>query len=149
MWDFCCVLHTRSSLCLVVRYSSGTLPLTAATSPLQDSITALAWHPTRATADVTHVLAVGFDNGHIELYRMTSSAGTSSSSMTWQLLHALDVKLCHTATVRRLEWRPEQRRTASAKIPATAESAKLPMLASCSMDGSVRLFNVDILALVG
>eukprot|EP00041_Stephanoeca_diplocostata_P005627 m.65244 g.65244 ORF g.65244 m.65244 type:complete len:1053 (+) comp15910_c0_seq8:220-3378(+) len=111
---------------------------------LQDSITALAWCPSRATAEAPDVLAVGFDNGRIELYR-TLSGGVAMA--TWELLHALDGTLCHTATVRRLQWRPMG--GATDVDTATSPENRMPMLASCSMDGSVRLFNVDIAALVG
>eukprot|EP01135_Chromosphaera_perkinsii_P005194 Nk52_evm12s322 gene=Nk52_evmTU12s322 len=78
-----------------------------------------------------YVLAVGLENGSISLFR--SASATKGESMSFELWKQLDTGMCHSETVRRLQWRP---------VHKDSDSKEL-LLASCGNDHSVRLFRVE------
>lgn len=80
-----------------------------------------------------YTIAVGSESGRIFLYSWSLN-GASRASGQWSLLHTFDQSICHVLTVRRLRWR----RTNDYNNSATLQ------LASCSLDHSVRIFNVAV-----
>jgi elongator complex protein 2 len=97
-----------------------------------DSVTALS----RVGCDqseYTGVLAVGMDNGLIELWDVTSG---HSEVLAFSASCAIrfDPFLCHVSTVYRLKWREVD----------GSDSAGVHRLASCGADHSVRVFDVHV-----
>eukprot|EP01083_Nonionella_stella_P046768 125280_1 len=73
-----------------------------------------------------YILAVGFEDGRLEIW----SADTQDGS-TWTQEVSIPENICHSATVKRIAWRP-------------CGSHTSPLFASCSADHSVRLFSITI-----
>nr|XP_058967609.1 elongator complex protein 2-like [Pocillopora verrucosa]XP_058967610.1 elongator complex protein 2-like [Pocillopora verrucosa] len=80
-----------------------------------------------------YTIAVGSESGRIFLYSWSLN-GASRASGQWSLLHTFDQSICHVLTVRRLRWR----RTNDYNNSTTLQ------LASCSLDHSVRIFNIAV-----
>jgi len=102
-----------------------------------DSVTALAWMG-RDRASNAGILAVGMDNGLIELWSVSggrASAGSStpdSSPLSAACMLQFDPLLCHVSTVHRLRWRQ----------PDSSDEKSALELASCGADHCVRVFDV-------
>uniref|UniRef100_A0A0A9H122 Nucleotide binding protein, putative n=1 Tax=Arundo donax TaxID=35708 RepID=A0A0A9H122_ARUDO len=83
------------------------------------------------------ILAVGVDNGLIELWSVSGgrvSAGSylDSSPLTAACMLQFDPLLCHVSTVHRLRWRKSD----------SSNEKSAPELASCGADHCVRVFEV-------
>lgn len=77
-----------------------------------------------------YIIAVGSESGRITLY----SWGLSCADGGWNLLLSLDQSICHVLTVRRLRWRRTR----------VCNDSSCLKLASCSLDHSVRIYNVSV-----
>ncbi|XP_073239641.1 elongator complex protein 2-like [Porites lutea] len=85
------------------------------------------------TSNCRYTVAVGTESGRIALYSWyLNEDGRRSGG--WNLLHAFDQSICHVLTVRRLRWRKT----------SEYEDNSCLQLASCSLDHSVRIYNIDI-----
>ena len=99
------------------------------------SVTALSWV---AVGDRRNngLLAVGMENGLIELWSLSCSRADDGSIAAPGLAAALAVRIdpftCHASTVNRLAWRKEE------------ENCTSMQLASCGADNCVRVFEVTI-----
>jgi elongator complex protein 2 len=116
---------------------------------LRESVTALDWAPRMAGG--RHVLAVGYDDGGVELFTVSAGSGSSSDrrvvAVTSAPLVVLQPALAATDTVRRLLWRRgadlgDQSAAGDVAVEGAADSTLQPwqqQLAFCSLDGSVRI----------
>ncbi|KAL6646091.1 hypothetical protein ACP70R_017699 [Stipagrostis hirtigluma subsp. patula] len=114
---------------------TSSVKLLATLPQFRDSVTALAWMG-RDRASNAGILAIGMDNGMIELWSISggrASAGSTpdSSPLRAACMLQFDPLLCHVSTVHRLRWRESD---------SSDESA--PQLASCGADHCVRVFEV-------
>ncbi|KAL6010808.1 Elongator subunit elp2 [Asimina triloba] len=89
------------------------------------SVTALSWAGC-GCSDSNELLAVGMEDGIIELWSLSEGAAAPAVR--------LDPFLCHVSTVHRLAWRSK----------SESEDARTMQLASCGADHTVRVFNVNI-----
>lgn len=102
--------------------------------PFKSSVTALSWlgidsHSNRG------LLAVGMENGLIELWNLNSRGGDGHLSVqNASPAVKFDPFLCHVSTVQRLSWRNPQK----------SEDSETVQLASCGADHCVRIFSVTI-----
>jgi WD40 repeat protein len=126
---------------------------------LSDSVTALDFAP--ATYGGSYVLAVGYDNGGVELFAISLTGGGSASGKQVTLdgapLAVFKPSRVATRTVRRLLWR---RRTSTVGSCGSVEESEPggdgtsvdqlwnQDLAFCSIDGSVRIVKVSLSVLV-
>lgn len=82
------------------------------------------------------ILAVGMDNGLIELWSVSggrdSAGSTPDSPLSVACMLQFDPLLCHVSTVHRLRWRE----------PSSTDEESALELASCGADHTVRLFEV-------
>ncbi|GAB4840330.1 Elongator subunit elp2 [Ancistrocladus abbreviatus] len=91
------------------------------------SVTALSWLGLdRKTSE--GLLAIGMENGLIELW------GLTTSSLTAALVSRFDPYMCHAATLQRLAWRSAEK----------SEDHQSVQLASCGADHCVRVFQVNV-----
>ncbi|PKA47190.1 Elongator complex protein 2 [Apostasia shenzhenica] len=98
----------------------------------QESVTALSWLGCDRSCN-TGLLAVGMENGLIELWHL-SGGRDASQQFNADAVVRFDPYLSHVSTVHRLAWRP-----------VTDESdLKTMQLASCGADNCVRLFQVQV-----
>uniref|UniRef100_A0A0D9X997 Elongator complex protein 2 n=1 Tax=Leersia perrieri TaxID=77586 RepID=A0A0D9X997_9ORYZ len=116
---------------------SSSVKLLATLPQFRDSVTALAWTG-RDHARNAGLLAVGMDNGMIELWNIsggrasTDSSSSGSSPLSVSCMLRFDPLLCHVSTVHRLRWQ---------KSDSSVEKSAL-QLASCGADHCVRVFEV-------
>lgn len=103
--------------------------------PFRSSVTALSWlgldsHSNRG------LLAVGMENGLIELWNLNSGMGANGhlSVQNASLAVRFDPFLCHVSTVQRLSWRNSQK----------SEDNETVQLASCGADHCMRIFRVTV-----
>ncbi|ORX62251.1 WD40 repeat-like protein [Hesseltinella vesiculosa] len=92
-----------------------------ATLKCTEAVTALDFAP--ALKDGRYLLAVGLENGQLQLW-----AGPSESADAWEMVCSVDPRLCHAGVVRSLAWR------------ITKDKLQL---ASGGEDHSVRILNVE------
>jgi elongator complex protein 2 len=82
------------------------------------------------------VLAVGMDNGLIELWSVSggraSAGSTPDSPLSVACVLRFDPVMCHVSTVHRLRWRN----------PSSTDEESALELASCGADHTVRVFEV-------
>ncbi|KZO93245.1 WD40 repeat-like protein [Calocera viscosa TUFC12733] len=97
-----------------------------ATLKLSESATAVDLLSIAGTAHL--VLAVGLEMGQIELYT------TESSAEKWKKIQVVDSDLAHVHEIHRLRWSPAQ----------PASGSNMHQLASCSEDGSLRIFTIQL-----
>lgn len=95
------------------------------------SVTALSW------AGLPHrrnngVLAVGMENGQIELWNLSFKRQDNAPGSAANLLFRVDPFKCHASTVNRLAWRENE------------ENNKSLQLASCGADNCVRVFDATV-----
>lgn len=76
----------------------------------------------------SYVLAAGMENGAIVVYYLTIN---DVNEVVIQETVPIPVKDTHSMTVKSVKWRPRR-----------DENSKSLQLASCSEDGSLRLFNI-------
>lgn len=104
--------------------------------PFRDSVTALAWLGIDRSRNAG-TLAVGMDNGLLELWSVSGGQITGGDSelspLSAVLATQLNPFLCHVSTVRRLAWREPESHGGN---PSSME------LASCGADQTVRVFKV-------
>uniref|UniRef100_A0A0E0AX08 Elongator complex protein 2 n=1 Tax=Oryza glumipatula TaxID=40148 RepID=A0A0E0AX08_9ORYZ len=116
---------------------SSSVKLLVTLPQFHDSVTALAWTG-RDRASNAGILAIGMDNGMIELWNIsggrasTDSSGSGSSPLSFACMLRFDPLLCHVSTVHRLRWQ---------KSDSSDEKSAL-QLASCGADHCVRVFEV-------
>ncbi|XP_010932527.2 elongator complex protein 2 isoform X1 [Elaeis guineensis] len=101
----------------------------------RDSVTALSWAGRDAACNAG-LLAVGMDNGLIELWslssgRPTTGCGSELLPFTAVLAVRFDPFLCHISTVHRLAWRN-----------LDDGDSRVLQLASCGADHCVRVFEL-------
>lgn len=125
----------------------------------RSSITALAWAPSAAAE--TYVLALGKEDGSLELWKGSVIASTESASLNslslqglrkleMSCLSKLDAYLCHSATVHRVCWRGlpislEERQAECQGISLDKDVQSLTLqLATCGADHTIRIFNVTL-----
>lgn len=103
--------------------------------PFRDSVTALSWTGVDRSRN-TGLLAVGMDNGLIELWSLSSDSSGSSQPSRFDVALAarFDPFLCHVATVHRLAWRECNDDSVSKGLE----------LASCGADHCIRVFKVQL-----
>lgn len=103
--------------------------------PLSSSVTGLAWLGVDRQTN-RGLLAVGMENGLIELWNLSRSKTEDDSSavLTANLVSRLDPFMCHASTVQRLAWRNLER----------VEDCQKVQLASCGADNCVRVFEVNV-----
>lgn len=89
-----------------------------------EAVTAVAFAPI-AVKEKEYLLALGLESGVIELW-----AGNQDAADSWRCVLVFSETLCHSATVRRLRWRP-----------LCDEAAPLE-LASCGADHAVKLARI-------
>ena len=107
-----------------------------------EPVTAIAFAPKAITIvrndeEVNHaVIAIGMENGLIEIWAVPLDTKNGNDhngdECRPQLLHSISVQDCHIGVVKKLAWRPLQ------KDDSTM------VLASCSSDHGVRLYNILI-----
>eukprot|EP00038_Savillea_parva_P004053 m.133558 g.133558 ORF g.133558 m.133558 type:complete len:1074 (-) comp11360_c0_seq2:78-3299(-) len=115
--------------------SSDSWTLVSKLGKLADSVTALDWK--WSTTHRLHLLAVGFDNGGMDVY-----ASPSATAPQWTRLLCMPTHLCHTATVRRLLWRPIREGGGGDEDGSHGNGLDSDDFATCSTDGSVRLYRI-------
>jgi elongator complex protein 2 len=97
------------------------------------AVTAVDFLPhtfTGTKAERRYVLAVGLEDGRIELWSGVQRDQTAVSAIEWSNLYRINENLVHCGTVKKLAWRKWEK------------NGELEFdLASCSEDFSVRLFN--------
>lgn len=104
----------------------------------RESVTALSWAGRDRSLN-TGLLAVGMDNGLIELWSLSGGkvaigiSGSEQSQFGAALAMRFDPFLCHVSTVHRLAWRK----------PADRDESGTLELASCGADHCVRVFKVQ------
>ncbi|XP_022096823.1 elongator complex protein 2-like isoform X2 [Acanthaster planci] len=96
---------------------------------LKDSVTAVDFAPTLSSVDGSYIIAVGLDSGAMSVLKWNSE-----KSNGWQTCFRFPTQLCHTATVKRLRWRPKVRGEDKGQ-----DGRSQLALASCGADGSVRI----------
>lgn len=101
---------------------------------LKSAVTAVAFSPDKTSSfngrDHHYLVGVGTEDGRIALF-----AETASDSVVWESVHTVDESICHAAAVRRIRWR-------RAKSSTSPSSEALLQFASCSIDHSVRIFEL-------
>ncbi|XP_035476834.2 elongator complex protein 2 [Scophthalmus maximus] len=119
-----------------------------------DSATAVAFCPVLCS-DNSYLLAVGLECGRILLYRW-SPGQEAAGRHDWSSCAETDVLQSHALAVKRLRWRPRAGRAGrenNTKEEETDEESEAEeksswvQLASASADHSVKIFNVNKLAL--
>ncbi|XP_072561842.1 elongator complex protein 2 [Paramormyrops kingsleyae] len=107
-----------------------------------DSCTAVSFCPV-SCRDGSYLLAVGLESGRIALFTWRPLTDPSAGG-DWAARGELDSSQSHTLTVKRLRWRP--RRGRAGHEDEAGDSGWL-QLASAGADHSVKIFNVNSLAL--
>ncbi|XP_027363697.1 elongator complex protein 2 [Abrus precatorius] len=104
-------------------------------APFTSSVTALSWFGPRHQKN-NGLLAVGMENGQIELWNLSYNRAEDGSIAASGLAAALAVRvdpfICHASSVNRLAWKKNEEDHASMQ------------LASCGADNCVRVFDVTV-----
>jgi elongator complex protein 2 len=115
-----------------VNRDSSSVKLYSTLPQFLDSVTALSWVGCDQSK-CTGLLAVGMDNGLIEVWNVTSGR-SEVPAFSASCAIRFDPFLCHVSTVYRLRWREVD----------GSDSAVVHQLASCGADHSVRVFDVHV-----
>lgn len=116
-----------------------------------DSATAVAFCPILCS-DNSYLIAVGLECGKIMLYRWSPGQETAGGH-DWGSCAETDTSQSHSLAVKRLVWRPRAGRAGREKDGQTdrenelEEESSWVQLASASADHSVKIFNINKLAL--
>ena len=113
---------------------ASSVKLLATLPQFRDSVTALAWMG-RDRASNAGILAVGMDNGLIELWSVSggrAAGSTPNTPLSVACVLQFDPLLCHVSTVHRLRWQE----------PSSTDEKSALELASCGADHTVRVFEV-------
>lgn len=97
-----------------------------------EAVTSLAFSPSKLFDTNRGVLAIGLENGFIQLWSVPIIFSLDDNSVKPPSMVALfDTQLCHIAAIKKLAWRP------------TRDDTQGPLvLASCSSDNGCRIFSV-------
>jgi elongator complex protein 2 len=101
-------------------------------APFRSSVTALSWGPGL-------LLAVGMEDGSLELWGGSLEDSTKSPKLNMACLRRFDRFDCHVAAVQRLAWRDVPVEEDVNNSPSVSEHF---LLGSCGADFSLRLFDV-------
>ncbi|CAM9001138.1 unnamed protein product [Rhodiola kirilowii] len=115
--------------------NSSSVKLLITLPTFNTSVTALSWVGlNRQTND--GLLAVGMENGLIELWSISISTSQTESSLTAKatIVQRLDPFMCHASAVNSLAWRFSTKNVDSESIE----------LASCGADNCVRVYKVSV-----
>ncbi|XP_034016686.1 elongator complex protein 2 [Thalassophryne amazonica] len=122
-----------------------------------DSATAVAFCPVSCCGK-SYLLAVGLEHGTIRLYRW-SPEKDSGGGLDWTCCGETDASQSHTLAVKRLRWRPragcagrengskDATKQESDRRSKVDEGGSWLQLASAGTDHSVKIFNINTLAL--
>jgi elongator complex protein 2 len=110
----------------------GGLKLLMTLPQFNSSVTALSWFSLERESN-DGILAVGLENGFIELWRISINRnGDCDVEPRADLVVRFDPFMCHVSTVHRLAWRRSE----------LSQGSKSMQLASCGADHCVRVFEV-------
>lgn len=118
----------------------------------KSSVTALAWAPYTASLERYYILAVGKEDGSLELWKANHTLENPSLSHQQGIMRKLemiccsrlDAYLCHSATIHRLCWRKKPAFVIGDEHGAVVPKDKQPLqLASCGADHTIRMLNVN------
>ena len=118
----------------------------------KSSVTALAWAPYTASLEKSFILAVGKEDGSLELWKANLTLENPSLSHQQGIMRKLemnccsrlDTYLCHAATIHRLCWRKKPAFVKGDDHAAVVPNDKqMLQLASCGADHTIRMFNVN------
>jgi len=97
-----------------------------------EAVTSLAFSPIKSSDTSRGILAIGLENGFLQLWYVTVFTRSDECKIEPpSLAMAFDVHFCHIGAVRKLAWRP----TVDSNIGPS-------VLASCSSDNGCRIFSV-------
>ena len=102
-----------------------------------EPITAVAFAPIMTLNESSMVLAVGLENGLIEMWSIALDMNNIKTQSN--LLHLVPTSDCHISSVKRLSWKPTNEESDEKN-----EKYWDCTLASCSTDHGVRLFRIEI-----
>ena len=137
--QLCPRVHQRSEVCLFHVYSFNA-------TRLELVVTVLYFD--------RYLLAVGLESGDISLYSCClATKATADDSSHWSLLLCIPLSLSHTSTVKRLKWQPtvkthlgsspnQDSQNLGERTDTVGEHYLELILASCSTDHSVKLFQI-------
>jgi hypothetical protein len=97
-------------------------------------VTSLAFAPLNIPESNSAILAIGLENGLIELWRIYLGESPGPSP---EVLICFSPQLCHIATVTKLAWRPN-------RVGVTSECEARLVLASSSVDHGCRIFDIIV-----
>ena len=80
------------------------------------------------------ILAIGLESGILELWRIP----LNETGLIPSLIRVFPTNICHTAAVRKISWRP---------LSYDSKVSNKVMMASCSLDHGVRIFELSSLIL--
>ncbi|CAB1320497.1 unnamed protein product [Coregonus sp. 'balchen'] len=112
-----------------------------------DSATAVSFCPVLCP-DNSYLLAVGLESGQVLLYKWRPSEEPAGAS-DWTRYGETDSSQSHSLTVKRLRWRPRAGRAGQGGEEEgrdTAACSSWVQLASAGADHSVKIFNINRLA---
>lgn len=112
---------------------SSSVNLLSTLPQFRDSVTALSWAG-YDQSKCAGLLAVGMDNGLIEVWNVTSG-NLEVPAFSASCAIRFDPFLCHVSTVYRLRWR---------EVDGNESAVGVHQLASCGADHSVRVFDVHV-----
>jgi len=115
------VVESQDSTTLELLHSFGPASKSGSTV---EPVTAIAFCP-KYCNDGADILAIGLHSGQIELWKVFDAPNRQC-----RLLTMLNPHDCHGYTVKKLAWKPS--------------SNKGQILASCGLDHSVRLFEINL-----
>mmetsp|Transcript_25021 Transcript_25021/g.59053 ORF Transcript_25021/g.59053 Transcript_25021/m.59053 type:complete len:1066 (-) Transcript_25021:465-3662(-) len=100
--------------------------------PKPQAVTSLAFSPSKLFNVDRGVLAIGLENGFIQLWSVPLISSLEDTSVEKPTTVAFfDPQICHIGAIKKLAWRP-----------ATDKSEGPLVLASCSSDNGCRIFSV-------
>jgi elongator complex protein 2 len=107
-------------------------PMATTSNGKPEAVTSLAFAPLGISGTYDAILALGLENGLIELWKVPLNEGSKA-----ELLTCFSPQLCHIATVTKLAWRPHRDNSmVSGETHMT--------LASASSDHGCRIFDIAL-----
>ena len=105
-------------------------PTTLSANNKPESVTTVAFAPCQLKGNA--LLALGLENGFIELWKVPIVEG-SESALLPEFLHSLPPNQCHASTVKKIAWRPFRDDSSKGNL----------VFATCSSDNGCRIFEVS------
>jgi elongator complex protein 2 len=97
-----------------------------------EAVTSLAFSPSRSFGTSRGILAIGLENGLIQLWSVPITPCSDDNSVEpASLAQAFDPQLCHIGAIKKLAWRPMR-----------DDNDGPLVLASCASDNGCRIFSV-------